>query len=100
MEARLRDVPAARRALETPQAEDFLPPRPGGDPAGIFGDLIGCKSVLAKLREWQATIRACQAVGRDPLQSFELNFRFVGAPGSWVYKNFMYPPGLKEPLLK
>ncbi|KXZ51992.1 hypothetical protein GPECTOR_10g1014 [Gonium pectorale] len=98
MEARLREVPAARRAREVPRAEDFLPPRPGGDPAGIFDDLIGCKWVLngsrdgvlkhvvwvcpSWLREWQATIRACQAVGRDPLQSFELNFRFVGAPGT------------------
>ena len=39
------------------------------------------REVLAKLREWQATILACQAIGRDPLASFELNFRFVGAPG-------------------
>ncbi len=37
--------------------------------------------MLAKLRDWQATIQACQRLGRDPLQSFELNFRFVGAPG-------------------
>ncbi|GFR50032.1 hypothetical protein Agub_g12193 [Astrephomene gubernaculifera] len=85
MEGRLRGLPPARRAAEVPQAEDFLPPRQGGaasDPAGIFGDLIGCREVLSKLREWQATILGCQAVGRDPLQVVELNFRFVGAPGT------------------
>jgi len=37
--------------------------------------------VFAKLREWQATILASQRLGKDPLQSFELNFRFVGSPG-------------------
>ncbi len=43
----------------------------------------GCREVLAKLREWQATITACQALGRDPLETFELNFRFVGSPGAY-----------------
>ena len=47
------------------------------------------REVLAKLREWQATILACQAIGRDPLASFELNFRFVGAPGEQA-------PGLRQ----
>jgi hypothetical protein len=47
----------------------------------VFADLIGCSTVLAKLREWQATIKASQALGKDPLDSFELNFTFVGAPG-------------------
>ncbi|KAG2423774.1 hypothetical protein HXX76_015050 [Chlamydomonas incerta] len=82
MEGRLRKLPPAQRAVAAPAPEDFLPPRQGGDPKAIFDDLIGCKEVLAKLREWQATIRGCQAMGRDPLASFELNFRFVGAPGT------------------
>ncbi|KAG2492324.1 hypothetical protein HYH03_009275 [Edaphochlamys debaryana] len=82
MEARLRGVSAAQRAQAVPLAEDFLPPTPGGDPADIFGDLIGCREVLQKLREWRATITACQALGRDPLQAVELNFRFTGAPGT------------------
>lgn len=52
--------------------------------AGVFADLIGCEGVLAKLREWQATISASQELGLDPLDSFELNFMFVGAPGVCV----------------
>jgi len=47
----------------------------------VFADLIGCKSLLAKLRRSEATIKASQALGKDPLDSFELNFTFVGAPG-------------------
>lgn len=43
--------------------------------------LIGCQSVLEKLKEWQATIRASQRIGKDPLESFELNFLFTGSPG-------------------
>ncbi|KAG2495742.1 hypothetical protein HYH03_006339 [Edaphochlamys debaryana] len=82
MEARLRGMPPEQRARAAPVAEDFLPPGAGGDPADIFGDLVGCRAVLQKLREWQATITACQALGRDPLQAVELNFRFTGAPGT------------------
>ena len=40
-----------------------------------------CRDVLGQLRKWQAIIKQCQKMGRDPLQSVELNFRFVGAPG-------------------
>lgn len=43
---------------------------------------VVCREVLTKLREWEATIKACQALGRDPLETFELNFRFVGSPGA------------------
>ncbi len=42
--------------------------------------------VLDKLREWQATIQASQKLGRDPLDSFEMNFLFVGSPGkAWLH---------------
>jgi hypothetical protein len=37
--------------------------------------------VLGKLREWQATIKASQLLGKNPLESFELNFLFTGSPG-------------------
>ncbi len=43
MEARLRSLSPAQRADAPPEAEDFLPPKPKGDPAGLFDDLIGCK---------------------------------------------------------
>lgn len=52
--------------------------------SGVFADLIGCQSVLAKIKEWQATITASQKMGMDPLESFELNFLFVGSPGACV----------------
>lgn len=37
---------------------------------------------MQKLKEYQATIKASQKLGRDPLSSFELNFLFVGSPGT------------------
>jgi hypothetical protein len=37
--------------------------------------------VLEKLREWQATIKGSQLLGKNPLESFELNFLFTGSPG-------------------
>lgn len=62
---------------------DFYPREAGStDPACIFQDLVGCKEVLHKLKEYQATITASQQLGMDPLQSFELNFLFVGSPGT------------------
>lgn len=90
MEARLcrQGLDPSQRATATPQPEDFDPDLAskgdisgGADPAGIFSDLVGCQEVLARLQEWQATISACQALGKDPLESMELNFLFVGAPG-------------------
>ena len=85
MEARLtrEGLSAHQRAAAVPVPEDFGEEegRSGGDAAEVFSDLIGCKQVLDKLREWQATIKASQNLGRDPLESFELNFLFVGAPG-------------------
>jgi hypothetical protein len=79
------------RAAALPSPEDFDPDLAStakAEEAEIFGDLIGCQAVLGKLREWQATISAAQALGRDPLDSFELNFLFVGSPGK------TYAPGL------
>ena len=74
----------SERAGALPGPEDFDPDLANtarAEEAYIFGDLIGCQEVLAKLREWQATIHASQALGKDPLDSFELNFLFVGSPG-------------------
>jgi hypothetical protein len=90
MEARLtrEGLSPEQRAAAAPAPEDFHPEgssssaAASADPAGIFSDLVGCGQVLAKLREWQATISAAQALGRDPLESFELNFLFVGSPGA------------------
>jgi hypothetical protein len=93
MEARTAHLTTAERAAATPVPEDFMSDadaaaaaaraagKAGAASEAVFADLIGCKSVLAKLKEWQATITASQALGKDPLDSFELNFTFVGAPG-------------------
>jgi hypothetical protein len=35
-----------------------------------------------KLAKWRATIEGCKRLGKDPLSTMELNFRFVGAPGA------------------
>ncbi|KAL6759018.1 P-loop containing nucleoside triphosphate hydrolase protein, partial [Haematococcus lacustris] len=84
MEARMREMPASARAAALPVAADFLPP---GDAEAVqvdqvMADLVGCEKVLAKLREWKATINASQRVGNKPLDSFEFNLLFVGGPGT------------------
>eukprot|EP00882_Tetradesmus_deserticola_P018221 GHRQ01019564.1.p2 GENE.GHRQ01019564.1~~GHRQ01019564.1.p2 ORF type:complete len:101 (-),score=44.84 GHRQ01019564.1:328-630(-) len=93
MEARTAHMSAAERAAATPVPQDFMSDSDAAAAAAraagktsdaseaVFADLVGCMSVLAKLKEWQATIAASQALGKDPLDSFELNFTFVGAPG-------------------
>ncbi|MEW5313864.1 MAG: hypothetical protein WDW38_005396 [Sanguina aurantia] len=74
------DFDVARAAIK---AVDFDPHLAAAtDPAAIFKDLVGCKSVLEKLKEYQSTITASQQLGKDPLDSFELNFLFVGSPGT------------------
>lgn len=80
MEARTKHLSPQQRSNAVPVPEDFYAPQVA-DPARIFDNLIGCKAVLEKLREWQATIQACQRLGKDPLETFELNFLFVGSPG-------------------
>lgn len=34
-----------------------------------------------QVRGWRATIKASIDLGKDPLDSFELNFLFTGSPG-------------------
>jgi hypothetical protein len=49
-----------------------------------FDGLIGCDSVLKVLQEYKSTICMAREKGQDPIASgkLELNFLFVGAPGS------------------
>jgi hypothetical protein len=94
MEHRNMHLSPAERSEALPAPEDFMTEADAavaaaggaGAAAGVFADLIGCKSVLAKLKEWQATITASQKRGRDPLESFELNLLFTGSPGevAWL----------------
>lgn len=89
MEERNKHLTPAERSAALPAPVDFLTDADAaaaaaggaGAAANIFADLIGCQSVLGKLKEWQAIIKASQGLGLNPLESFELNFLFVGSPG-------------------
>lgn len=82
MEARTKHLaPGQRALLAAPLSVDFDPELADDgsklDASAVFADLVGCKEVLEKLKEWQATISTSQRLGLDPLQNFELNFRSV-----------------------
>lgn len=65
------------------QAVDFSPTTKSvTTTAEMFEGLVGCEEVMMKLKEYQATVKASQKLGIDPLSSFELNFLFVGSPGT------------------
>jgi hypothetical protein len=49
-----------------------------------------CSEVLNELRKMEATILGCKRMGKDPLSSLELNFRFVGSPGVWEVSQLVY----------
>jgi hypothetical protein len=69
MEARLRSLPPAQRARVTElSAEDFGggSGTPGTGPEEIFADLVGCSTLIGRLREYQATIKVAQDMGHDP----------------------------------
>ncbi len=40
------------------------------------------REVLAKMKQIEANVKMAKKKGKDPLESMELNFRFVGAPGT------------------
>ena len=76
---------AARAADRAMRAEDFLKEGGGGAPVALedlFADLVGCDGIVSKLRELQATIAVSQELGQDPLEHFEMNFLFLGSPGT------------------
>lgn len=88
MEGRLRGMPAAERAGAVPEPQDLNPDwesAAGAGAEGVLQDLEGCYGVMAKLREWQATIQASMDMGLDPLANMELNFLFVGSPGGCLH---------------
>jgi hypothetical protein len=110
MEARTKHLSTRDRAAAPPAPVDFMTEADAANAAAaaagkgdgseaIFADLIGCQAVLDKLKEWQATIKASQALGKDPLSSFELNFTFVGSPGGHdcVLRHFHTGPVLSIP---
>lgn len=81
-ETRTSNLPPQERIDAPPVPADFKPDAGVKyKPSTIFSDLIGCTAVMNKLKEWQSTIEMSKRLGKDPLESFELNFRFVGPPG-------------------
>ena len=56
-------APAERARLNKFDESDFVGVGNTSDPADIFADLIGCKSVLDKLKEFKATIELVKSQG-------------------------------------
>lgn len=83
IEARVAGVAPEGRANAAPVPADFDPDAgaPPPDPETLLDDLVGCEALRDRIKGWRATIRANQQRGRDPLDTFELNFLFTGSPG-------------------
>lgn len=66
------------------QAEDFQTiDSMANNPAGIFDVLVGGKMALMKqIKQYQDTIATAKKRGKDPFKFFNLNFLFVGSPGT------------------
>jgi replication-associated recombination protein RarA len=64
--------------------EDFVPNKELPTLDEIFSDIIGCDKILAKLKEFQASIQFEQGRGNSGsrLSNIETNFIFVGPPGT------------------
>jgi SpoVK/Ycf46/Vps4 family AAA+-type ATPase len=52
------------------------------NPVSIFDDLVGCDGIKEQIKDLVAIIEDARANGRDPLDDIELNFKFVGPPGT------------------
>jgi len=52
------------------------------NPISIFDDLIGCHGIKQEIESLLLLIEDAKADGRDPLDDIELNFKFVGPPGT------------------
>lgn len=89
-EARMQTAGAsatARAADRTLTAADFAPAKGAktisrANAEELFSDLIGCKPVLEKLREMQATLHYAELRGADPRTKVEWCFTFTGSPGT------------------
>ncbi|KAA8492707.1 NFX1-type zinc finger-containing protein 1 [Porphyridium purpureum] len=80
--------PVERAAANELLAQDFVPEQDeaaaarAADPLIVLDGLIGCNSVRNQLSDIQALVRDAERHGRDPMESIELNFKFVGPPGT------------------
>jgi AAA lid domain/ATPase family associated with various cellular activities (AAA) len=48
----------------------------------LFGDLVGCDAVKKVLHEYRNHFLYLKKRGKEPLEKLQLNFRFVGSPGT------------------
>ena len=48
----------------------------------LFQDTVGCEALVAKLEEYQGTVRAFKEHGMDPKKGIPFNFLFRGPPGT------------------
>jgi Holliday junction resolvasome RuvABC ATP-dependent DNA helicase subunit len=80
--ARIKNLPLEQRMKAQLIAEDFVPKEEEIKIENVFADIIGCSEVLETLREYEKTIKVKRAQGRDPFDTLELNFLFLGSPGT------------------
>lgn len=91
MEGRLKGLPAVERAKKAVLVpEDFDPDlkqerlaqvKESGV-AGIFSGLVGCRNIIEKMQEISDAIVVADRMGRDKFSTVQMNFRFVGSPGT------------------
>jgi hypothetical protein len=53
----------------------------------LFGDVVGCKSLIEKLKGYQRIAIGTKARGRDPREHIPFNFIFKGPPGKILFRN-------------
>jgi hypothetical protein len=51
----------------------------------LFGDVVGCKSLIEKLKGYQRIATSTKARGRDPREHIPFNFIFKGPPGKILF---------------
>lgn len=83
MQEREQKLPPSQRTSKLIES-DFVEKESNDTDKTLFGDLIGCDEIVQTLKEYEATILTAKEKGRDAIAEgiLELNFRFVGAPGT------------------
>lgn len=73
--------------VQTLEARDFdenfdRAERPDTNVAMLFADTVGNEQVIARLQEYQQSVRAMKKLGIDPKEHIPFNFLFKGPPGT------------------
>lgn len=92
-QTRQATLPAAQKSFDVVfQPQDFdtdfnRAEHSEGNLKKLFADIVGCEIIVAKLGEYQQTVRALKARGRDLKEVQDLipmNFVFKGPPGTLI----------------